>query len=224
MSVVEQADELKTERTTVRRKSFRGAYDFPTVAAILDEAMVCHIGFVIEGQPYVIPTGYGRKDRFLYIHGLSVNQMLNALDDGIPLCLTVTLVDGVVYARSGFNHSINYRSVVVLGKAVEVKGEEKLEGLKVIMEHLAPGRWPDVREPNPTELKATSVLKIEITEASAKIRSGGPIDDEEDYAIPCWAGVLPMRLTPLAPLPDERLKPGTPVPDYVAHYHRGSKG
>ena len=221
MSIDQARDsELKTERTTVKRKGFRGAYDFETIARILDEALVCHVGFVSGGQPYVIPTGFGRRDRTLYIHGLSVNHMLNHLEEGIPMCFTVSIVDGLVYARSGFNHSINYRSVVVLGKAVEVTGEEKLEGLKTIMQHLVPDRWDEVRPPSPTEMKATSVLKIEITEASAKIRSGGPIDDEEDYAIGCWAGVLPMRLATGAPIPDGRLAPGTPLPEYVSKYRR----
>lgn len=220
MTTDAQESELKTERTTVKRKGFRGAYDFPTMARILDEALVCHIGFVSGGQPFVIPTGFGRKGRTLYIHGLSVNHMLNNLEKGIPMCLTVSIVDGLVYARSGFNHSINYRSVVVLGTAVEVGGDEKLEGLKCIMQHLVPDRWDDVRPPSPTELKATTVLRIDVTEGSAKIRSGGPIDDEEDYAIGCWAGVLPMHLTPGTPIPDGRLAPGTPVPDYVTRYRR----
>lgn len=220
MTIDAQPAGLKTERTTVKRKGFRGAYDFPTMAKILDEALVCHIGFVSGGQPFVIPTGFGRKGRTLYIHGLSVNHMLNNLEQGIPMCFTVSIVDGLVYARSGFNHSINYRSVVVLGNAVEVTGEEKMDGLKCIMEHLVPGRWNDVRPPSATELKATTVLKIEVTEASAKIRSGGPIDDEEDLGIGCWAGVLPMSLVTGKPIPDGGLKPGIALPGYVSAYRR----
>lgn len=215
-----QESEFRTERTTVKRKGFRGAYDFPTMARILDEALVCHIGFVSDGQPFVIPTGFGRKGRTLYVHGLSVNHMLNNLEGGIPMCFTVSIVDGLVYARSGFNHSINYRSVVVLGKAVPVEGEEKMQGLKCIMQHLVPDRWDDVRPPNATELKATAVLKIEISEASAKIRSGGPIDDEEDMEIPCWAGVLPMSMVTGTPIVHERVKAGTAVPTYVRAYKR----
>ena len=217
-------DELKTERTTVKRKGFRGKYDFATIAAILDEAFVCHVGFVVEGQPYVIPTGYGRKDRTIYLHGLSVNHMLNNLAEGIPLCFTVTLADGLVFARSGFNHSINYRSVVVLGKATEVTGQEKLDALRVIVDHIVPERWDDVRPPSPLELKATCVLKLDITEASAKIRSGPPIDDEEDMSIPCWAGVLPFKFALGTPIPDEKLGAGTPVPRYVSEYRRKVAG
>jgi uncharacterized protein len=212
--------ELQTERTTVRRKSARGAYDFETIAAILDEGYVCHVGFTAGGQPYVIPTGYGRRGRNLYIHGLSVNHMLDNLSRGIPLCFTVTLIDGLVFARSGFNHSINYRSVVVLGQAAMVEGEEKVEALHTIVEHILPGRWADVRPPNETELKATCVLKLEITEASAKIRKGPPIDDEEDYAIPCWAGVLPLHTRLGDPITEERVVAGTQVPGYVTGYTR----
>jgi nitroimidazol reductase NimA-like FMN-containing flavoprotein (pyridoxamine 5'-phosphate oxidase superfamily) len=220
MAIDAQQGELKSERTTVKRKGFRGAYDFATMARILDEALVCHVGFVSNGQPFVIPTGFGRKGRTLYVHGLSVNHMLNNLEKGVPMCFTVSIVDGLVYARSGFNHSINYRSVVVLGTAVAVEGEEKMEGLRCIMQHLVPDRWDDVRPPNPTELKATTVLKIEVTEGSAKIRSGGPIDDEEDMGIPCWAGVLPMTMVTGTPIPHERMKPDTPVPGYVTGYKR----
>lgn len=220
MAAAPKDESLKTDRTTVRRKAFRGHYDFDTVAAILDEAFVCHVGFVSKGQPFVIPTAFGRKDRAIYLHGLSVNHMLDTLKEGVPLCLTATLVDGIVFARSGFNHSINYRSVVVLGKATEVEGDEKLAGLVAIMEHIAPGRWAETREPNAIELKATSVLKLPITEASAKIREGGPIDDEEDFALPYWAGVLPFRTVYDAPIPEQRVPAGTPVPRTVTGYAR----
>ncbi|MGE0873882.1 MAG: pyridoxamine 5'-phosphate oxidase family protein [Burkholderiales bacterium] len=214
------AGELQTERTTLRRKAFRGHYDFETIAAILDEAFICHVGFVAKGQPYVIPTGYGRRDRHLYFHGLSVNHMLDNLKLGIPICFTATLVDGMVFARSGFNHSINFRSVVVLGKAELVEGEEQVEGLKIIMEHMLPGRWNDTRAPNAIELKATSVLRLPITEASAKIREGGPIDDEEDFALPYWAGVVPFETVAGPPITEGRVRPGTPVPEYALNYRR----
>lgn len=212
--------ELQTERTTVRRKAFRGAYDFTTIAAILDDAYVCHVGFVAQGQPYVIPTGFGRKGRNIYLHGLSVNHMLDNLSEGIPLCFTVSLIDGLVFARSGFNHSINYRSVVVLGNATLVEGDEKLDALHTIVEHIMPGRWKDVRPPSATELKATSVLRLEINEASAKIRKGPPIDDEEDFAIPCWAGVLPLHTALGQPITEERVRSGTEIPGYVLNYRR----
>ena len=211
---------LKTERTTVRRKAFRGHYDIETIGAILDEAFICHIGFVAKGQPYVIPTAFGRKDRTLYFHGLSVNHMLDNLKQGIPMCFTATLVDGIVFARSGFNHSINSRAVVVLGTAVEVEGAEKEEALEVIMEHIAPGRWAATRPPTALELKATSVLKLAITEASAKIREGGPIDDDEDFALPHWAGVLPIQTVYGKPETEARVAPGTPVPANISAYRR----
>jgi len=215
--------ELQTERTTVVRKLDRGRNDFATVAAILDEGFVCHVGFVADGQPYVIPTGYGRRDRTVYLHGLAVNRMLNHLERGVPLCLTVTLIDGIVYARSGFHHSMNYRSVMLLGTAFPVEGAEKVDALRVIMDHITPGRWDDAREPTPTELKGTAVLALAIEEASAKVRSGDPVDDEEDYALPCWAGVLPFALTAGAPIPDARLTPGIAVPEYVSKYRRGAR-
>jgi nitroimidazol reductase NimA-like FMN-containing flavoprotein (pyridoxamine 5'-phosphate oxidase superfamily) len=211
---------LKTPRTTVRRRPDRGAYDFETIASILDEGLVCHIGFVVDGQPYVVPTGYGRDGRTLYLHGSAASRMLRALAGGTPICVTVTLLDGLVLARSAFHHSINYRSVVALGVAQEVEGDEKLHGLRVITEHMARGRWADVRGPTEAELKATSVLKLELTEASAKVRRGPPLDDEEDFAVPAWAGQLPFALVPQPPVPDERLAAGTVLPDYVARYRR----
>jgi nitroimidazol reductase NimA-like FMN-containing flavoprotein (pyridoxamine 5'-phosphate oxidase superfamily) len=211
---------LKTQRTTVRRLPKRGAHDFETIASILDEAFVCHVGFAIDGQPYVVPTGYGRDGRTLYIHGSSASRMLRTLSQGVPVCVTVTLVDGLVLARSAFHHSINYRSVVVLGDARLVQGDEKLHALRTVSEHMTPGRWDDVRPPTAQELKVTSVLQLDIEEASAKLRTGGPIDDEEDLALGVWAGVLPMSLVPKPPIPDEHTPAAIDVPSYVTKYRR----
>ncbi|MEX2160239.1 MAG: pyridoxamine 5'-phosphate oxidase family protein [Dehalococcoidia bacterium] len=214
---------LKTPRTTVRRLPKRGAHDFETIASILDEAFVCHVGFVVDGQPYVVPTGYGRDGRTLYIHGSSASRMLRTLSQGVPACVTVTLVDGLVLARSAFHHSINYRSVVVLGDAQLVQGDEKLHALRTVSEHMTPGRWDDVRPPTAQELKATSVLKLDIEEASAKLRTGGPIDDEEDLSLDVWAGVLPMSLVPKRPVADEHTPAAIDVPPYVTKYRRGAR-
>ena len=215
---------LKTPRTRLKRLPKRGAHDFATIAAILDEGFFCHVGFVAGGQPYVIPTGYGRKGRTLYIHGSFASRMLNALATGIPMCLTVTLVDGLVLARSGFHSSVNYRSVVVLGTAQSVEGEEKAAALEIISEQILPGRWADIRWPNRKELKATTVLKLDIDEASAKIRTGPPLDDEDDYALKCWAGVLPLQLTPGEPVADPRLPHDIPVPGYAKKWPRSRGG
>jgi len=211
---------LKTPRTRLKRLPKRGAHDFATIAAILDEGFFCHIGFVTGGQPYVIPTGYGRKGRTLYIHGSFASRMLTELATGIPMCLTVTLVDGLVLARSGFHSSINYRSVVVLGTATVVEGEEKGAALEIISEQILPGRWADIRRSNRKELKATTVLKLGINEASAKSRTGPPKDDEEDYALKCWAGVLPLKVTPGKPVADSRLPHEIPVPAYAKKWPR----
>jgi uncharacterized protein len=210
-----------TPRTTLRRLPERGHFDFDSLAAILDEALLCHVGFVADGQPFVIPTLYGRVERRLYLHGSAASRMLRTLAQGVPVCVTVSLVDGLVLARSAFHHSANYRSVVVLGTAHLVDDQdEKLRALVAISEHVLPGRWADVREPNPKELKGTSVLALDIDEASAKVRSGPPGDDEEDYARDCWAGVLPLRLTAGVPIPDPLLRDGIPVPAGVAGYAR----
>ena len=220
MDTRDRPDELKTARTTVKRKADRGSHDFEVVARIVDEALYCHVGFVVDGQPFVVPTGYGRDGRTLYIHGSSASRMLGTLSGGLPVCLTVTLLDGLVLARSAFHHSINYRSVMVLGAAEEVDGEEKLHGLRVITEHMARCRWDDVRRPTKQELKATTVLKLEITEASAKVREGFSIHDGEDLALPHWAGVIPFVLVPGRPLPEPRLRPEIPLPTYLADYRR----
>ena len=214
------ANELQTERTTLMRHPERGSHDFATVAQILDEALYCHIGFLVDAQPFVVPTGFGRDGRKLYIHGSAASRMIKTLAQGTPMCLTVTLLDGLVLARSAFRHSMNYRSVMIVGAAHETSGDEKLHGLEVITEHIMPGRWADVRPPTAQELKATTVLKLDIEEASAKIRQGPPMDDESDYARTCWAGELPLALRPQTPVPDARLLPGVTLPTYVAEYRR----
>src|SRR5437868_1452841 len=184
-----------TERTTLKRLPKRGEFDRLAVYQILDEAFICHVGFAVDGQPYVIPTGYARIGGNLFIHGSAASRMLREIAGGIDVCVTVTLIDGLVLARSAFHHSMNYRSVVVLGKAQLVEdAEEKAGSLEAFTEHIVPGRWADVRRPTELELKATTVLRLPIEEASAKIRTGGPIDDEEDYDMDVWAGVLPLSL------------------------------
>ncbi len=198
-----------TDRTQVRRLPKRGVYEKAQVHAILDEGFVCHVGFAAEGQPYVIPTGYGRAGERIFIHGSAASRMLRSLDQGIDVCVTVTLVDGLVLARSAFHHSVNYRSVVVLGKAHLVTDpREKAEALRVITNHIVPGRWEEVRPPDERELKATSVLVLALDEVSAKVRTGPPVDDEEDYGLPIWAGVVPIRSSAQEPRPDERLLDG----------------
>lgn len=210
-----------TERTRVTRLPKRGAYDRDTVYKILDEAFVCHVGFVVDGQPYVIPTNFGRRGDLLYLHGSAASRMLRTLSEGVPVCVTATLVDGLVLARSAFHHSVNYRSVVVLGTAKLVSDRgEKMEALRLFTEHIMKGRWDEIRQPNEQELKATSVLALPLEEASAKIRTGGPVDEEEDYSLAVWAGVLPLPVKPGAPVPDSRLNAGTPVPASVAKYSR----
>src|SRR5882757_8059598 len=210
-----------TERTQVKRLPKRGAYDHETVFKILDEAFVCHVGFVVEGQPYVIPTNYGRVCETLYLHGSAASRMLRTLSEGIPVCVTATLIDGLVLARSAFHHSVNYRSVVILGTARLVENPtEKMEALRLFTEHIMKGRWEQIRQPNEQELKGTTVLALPLEEVSAKVRSGGPVDDEEDYSLPVWAGVLPLSQTKGAPVPDTRLKEGTPVPQYITNYSR----
>jgi nitroimidazol reductase NimA-like FMN-containing flavoprotein (pyridoxamine 5'-phosphate oxidase superfamily) len=214
---------MPTPRTRVVREADRGVYDRETVYRILDEGFLCHAGFVVDGQPFVIPTSYGRKDASLYIHGSAASRMLRQMQpkEGAPVCITVTLLDGLVLARSVFNHSMNYRSVVILGKATLVDDpEEKLAALRILSEHILPGRWDDARQPNDRELKATSVLRVPIEEFSAKVRVGPPIDDEEDYSFPTWAGVLPLEMVAGKPMNDARLDPARAVPEYVANYAR----
>ena len=210
-----------TPRTRVVREPERGVYDRETIYRILDEGFICHIGFVVDGQPFVIPTAYGRSGDNLYIHGSAASRMLRNLDKGIPVCLTVTLLDGLVLARSIFNHSMNYRSVVVLGTASVVQDpDEKLAALHAVSEHILRGRWAESRQPNEKELKATFALRLPIEEFSAKVRQGPPIDDEEDYGFPTWAGVIPLETVARAPIRDERCSAEIPVPAYAAAYSR----
>lgn len=211
----------RAKHTRVRRLPKRGAYDRETIDAILDEGLVCHVGFLEDERPFVIPTLYGRVGDTVYVHGSAASRMLRTLAGGVPACLTVTLVDGLVLARSAFHHSVNYRSVVLFGTATRVEDTaEKLRALEAFTEHMVPGRWQDVRTPTAQELKATSVLKMAIDEASAKARTGPPVDDDEDYALPTWAGVLPLGLTAGTPTPDDRLREGAEPPAYVRKYRR----
>jgi len=210
-----------TPRTRLVREADRAIYDRETAYRILDEGFLCHVGFVTDGQPFVIPTSYGRSRDNLYIHGSAASRMLRHLKEGVPVCVTVTLLEGLVLARSIFNHSMNYRSVVVLGKATLVDDPvEKLEALHLLSEHIIPGRWADSRQPNERELKATSVLRLPIEEFSAKVRLGPPVDDEEDYLFPTWAGVVPLEMKAGEPIDDARLDPARGVPAYAKHYTR----
>ncbi len=212
---------LQTERTTVRRLPNRGRYDRKTINAILDEALICHVGFLADGHPLVVPTIHARIDEMLYVHGSAASRMLRSLREGIEICVTVMLLDGLVLARSLFHSSMNYRSVMIFGTAREVADDqEKVSVLMALSEHVCRGRSADARGPNSSELKQTMVLAIPIDEASAKIRIGPPVDDEEDYALPIWAGVLPLVLTPQLAIPDPRLPQGTPVPRYLQPYRR----
>jgi nitroimidazol reductase NimA-like FMN-containing flavoprotein (pyridoxamine 5'-phosphate oxidase superfamily) len=210
-------------RTEVKRLPARGRYDRETIDAILDEAFVCHVGFVIDGRPRVIPTTYARAGDTLYVHGSPASAMLRSLKRGVDCCVTVTLIDGLVLARSAFHHSVNYRCVVVYGTATEVRDpEQKMEAMRLLVEHIVPGRWDDTRWPTAKELTATTVLALDLNEASAKVRTGHPVDDDEDYALPHWAGILPLVTTAGEP---ERVTTGSPagepvVPDYVRRYRR----
>ena len=210
-----------TERTKVRRLPDRGKYDAESVYGILDEAFICHVGFVVEGQPYVIPTGFARVNDTLYIHGSAASRMLRTLADGVQVCVTVTLIDGIVMARSGFHSSMNYRSVVILGRATQVEGrDEKLVALAAFSEQVMPGRWKDLRETTDAELTGTLVLSLPLKEVSAKVRTGPPKDDEVDYALPLWAGVVPLKLTAGTPIADPRLPQGIDPPGYARNYKR----
>jgi nitroimidazol reductase NimA-like FMN-containing flavoprotein (pyridoxamine 5'-phosphate oxidase superfamily) len=211
----------QTERTTIKRLPQRGVYDRQLVYTILDEGFICHVGFVAQGKPVVIPTGYARVDDQLYIHGSQASRMLRTLKTGIDVCVTVTLLDGLVLARSAFNHSMNYRSVVVFGKAAAIEEPgAKLAALRALAEHMIPGRWDEVRQPTDQELKATTVLSLPLEEVSAKVRTGPPLDDEEDYSLEVWAGVLPLKLVAGEPVKDPVLKTGIAPPSHLFKYSR----
>lgn len=210
-----------TERTRVVREANRAVYDREVIYKILDEAFVCHVGFAVEGQPYVIPTMFARVGDAIYFHGSAASRMLRGAGSGLPVCVTVTLLDGLILARSVFNHSMNYRSVVALGTATLIsEPAEKWEALHAFTEKLIPGRWQDARQPNEKELKATSILKLPLTEVSAKVRTGDVEDDADDYALAVWAGVIPLRLVADAGIRDERCDPGIATPGYAVNYHR----
>ena len=208
-----------TQRTQIKRLPKRANYETQTIYNILDEALICHIGFTINNQPYVIPTTYGRVEDKLYIHGSPASRMLRSLNQGIEVCVTVTLLDGLVLARSAFHHSMNYRSVVIFGTATLINNtEEKMEALRAFTEHIIPKRWQEIRQPSKQELQGTMVLSLPLTEASAKVRTGNPVDDEPDYDLPVWAGVLPLQMLPGKAIADDRLIEGIEIPDYVQNY------
>ena len=213
----------QTPRTTLKRLPQRGSYDRKVIDPILDEGFLCHVGFVLHGQPFVIPTGYARVGDSLVIHGSQASRMLRALEQGTDVCLTVTLIDGLVLARSAFHHSMNYRSVVVFGRATVVDDPaSKISALRALSEHMIPGRWDDVREPTEQELQQTTVLSLPLTEGSAKVRTGPPLDDEADYDLPVWAGVIPLRLVAEPPVADARLSASSGAPKYAVEYTRRS--
>ena len=211
----------RTPRTTLKRQAQRGSFEREQVHAILDEALVCDLAWSVDGRPAAIPTVHGRIGDLLYVHGSSANRALRALRDGAQACVTATLVDGLVLGRSAFHQSINFRCVILYGPAREVDDpREKLDALRAIVEHAIPGRWADTRAPNREELLRTLVLAIPIEEASAKVRTGQPVDEDEDYALPCWAGVIPLRMRAEPPVADPRLAAGIPLPGYASDYRR----
>ena len=211
----------KTEKNRIKRLPKRGEYDRETIYRILDEALICHVGFVEERQPYVIPINFARLGDKIVVHGARASRLLNHITAGHPVCVEATIVDGLVLARSVFHHSVNYRSVVLFGTGRAIQDEqEKLAALEAITEHLIPGRWQETRPPNQKEMNATSVVSIRIDEASAKVRMGPPVDDEEDYALPVWAGILPLRAAPSNPIRDERLPDDILLPEYIVGYSR----
>jgi uncharacterized protein len=213
----------RTQRTTLKRLPQRGSFERQQINEILDEGFICHVGFVVNGEPVVIPTGYARAGDALVIHGSQASRMLRQLGQGIDVCVTVTLIDGLVLARSAFHHSMNYRSVIVFGRARVIEGrEEKMSALTALSEHVIPGRWDEVRAPNDRELQLTTVLSIPLTEASAKVRTGPPVDDEEDYDLTVWAGVIPLQMSAIEPIADPRLGANIPVPGYAIDYRRTS--
>ena len=208
-----------TEKTKIKRLPKRASYDFKKITKILDDSFVCHIGFSINGQPFVIPTCYGRKNDEIFFHGAKTSRMLGHIKTSSEICVTITLLDGIVLARSAFHHSINYRSVVLFGKANELTNpKEKIKALKIITEHIIFGRWNDVRKPNEKELNATSVFSLKIDEASAKVRKGGPVDDMEDMDLNVWAGVLPLKIISGKPMKDSKLNKNIILPEYIKGY------
>jgi hypothetical protein len=218
---INQEQLTPTQRSQIKRVPQRGNYERQLIYEILDEGLICHVGFVVDNQPFVIPTAYGRVEDKLYIHGSPASRMLRSLLTGIQVCVTVTLLDGLVLARSAFHHSMNYRSVVIFGTASLVQdADEKLEALRAFTEHIVPERWAEVRPPNRQELQGTLVLSLPITEASAKVRTGPPRDDEEDYSLPVWAGVLPLQVVPGDAIADPSLHTEIAQPDYVLNYNR----
>ena len=215
------SERSKTPRVTVKRHPERGKYDRATVDAILAEGLVAHVGFVVDGQPFVIPTLYARIDDLLYVHGAVANRMIDTMAGGAPVCLTVTLIDGLVMARSHYNHSANYRSVVVIGRGREVLDpDEKRRSFEALVEHVARGRWTTARQPNDVETRTTRVVAVPMEEVSAKVRVGPPIDHEEDLGLPVWAGVIPLRTVSGPPDSAPGLDPAISVPDYAAKYAR----
>jgi uncharacterized protein len=208
-----------TNRTRVVREANRAVYNRDAIYGILDEAFVCHVGFSTDGQPFVIPTMFARVGDAVYFHGSAASRMLRGLSDGLPVCITVTLTDGIVLARSVFNHSMNYRSVVALGHATLIQeSSEKLQALRAFTEKLIPGRWNDARQPNEQELKATSILRLPLTEVSAKVRTGAVEDDADDYALRVWAGIIPMHLVMDTPVRDDHCDPAIPTPSYATNF------
>lgn len=209
----------RTSRSELRRIPARGSHEWNTISRILDAGLLAHVGFSVRNQTFVIPTLYGRREERLYLHGSSASRTLTELEAGIPACITVTLVDGLVLSRSAFDHSMNYRSVMAFGMAKKIVDPiEKIDSLRVISEHLIPGRWAEVRGPSESELKATTVLEFFIEEISSKVRTGPPIDDESDYGLRVWAGVLPLETRSRQPIPDEQLLDGVAPPDYLRRY------
>jgi uncharacterized protein len=212
-----------TPRSKLRRLPKRGSQERELIYSILDEALIAHVGFITDNQPFVIPMAYGRESDRLYLHGSSVSRLIKTLEQGVDVCFTVTLLDALVVARSLFHHSMNYRSVVLFGKAKLVENDsEKMTALKTFTEHMIPGRWADARIPNAQELKATTVLMLPIEEGSAKVRTGPPNDDAEDYALPIWAGELPLKVTADIPVADPQLDSAIAIPENIANYYRGA--
>ncbi|MFH1197201.1 MAG: pyridoxamine 5'-phosphate oxidase family protein [bacterium] len=211
----------RTKINTVKQAPKRAFYDKETIYPIVDEALICHVGFSIESQPFIIPTIHARRDDTIYLHGSTKSRLINHIESGNTVCISVALLDGLVLARSVFHHSMNYRSAVLFGKGKLVGRKEKLEALELITEKLFPGRWNDARPPNGKELKGTAIVAIDIENASAKIRTGGPNDNPEDYDLDYWAGVIPIKQIMLEPIPDEKLKAGIELPRYIEHFFRG---